>query len=212
MLAFPGTGFDWLKPRGLADLLAPTDPKLECPLIAYRAPGDEASFAISAAQITDWFSGRIVPERLIYRPIMRLIKRFGSWGSVITIWTMASLAFIIYDRLFTEELQPLWFYLIAGPGYLMLLFLVLLMGVVPLILVLGMLFLGFFTGPEAVWYAEDATVDAESVPVGVPAKVEMLTEDNLHTMPLRHSLYELSEVRKRIGKWLQELWKATQAA
>ena len=205
MLAIPGNGFDWLKPGGLAELLAPTDPKLECPLIAYRAPGDEASFAISAAQITDWFFGRIVLGGLVLRPVACLKRMIKTWRArvSVTIWTMTSLAFIIYDRLFTEELQPLWFYLIAGPGYLMLFFLVLLMVVVPLILVPGMLFLGWVTGPEAGWYAEDATVDAESVPVGVPAKVEMLTD--VHTMPLRHSLHELRVMREQIGKWLRQL-------
>lgn len=195
---------DWLKPpRGLHDLLAPTDPKLECPLIAYRAPGDEASLAISAVQFTDWFVSRIVLGEIIRRPIaclQRMIKTCGAWLSVITTWTMTSSAY----WLFTEELQPLWVYLIAGPAHLMLFSLVLFM-VVPLILLRGMLMLSLATGPEALRYAGYATVDAESVPVGISANIEMLrlSDDKRHTMALRHSLHELPVMREQIAEWLR---------
>lgn len=215
ILATGATGVDWLMPhdtRGLYALLAPPDPKLECPLIAYRAPGDEASLAISAAQFTDWLFGRIVWGGLIVRPIAclkRLIETFGAWLSVITTWTMTTLAVILYDWLFTEELQALWIYLIAGPWYAgiyLVLFCLVLLMVVPLILLPGMLTLRVATGPEALRYAGYATVDAESLPVGISASIEVLTlsDDERRTMALRHSLHELPVMRERIGVWLRQ--------
>jgi hypothetical protein len=106
--------------------------------------------------------------------------------------------------LFTEELQPFWLYLIAGPAHLMLFSLVLVM-VVPLILLRGMLMLSLATGPEALRYAGYATVDAGSLPVGISANIVMLTpsDDERRTMALRHSLHELPVMRKRIGEWLR---------
>jgi len=213
--------------RNLFDAYYP----MKRPVVALRAPGDEAGLAIGSAQLFSYFGERIWSLTVLVG-VGWLIKFFAwmdaaryrvavVWLCVIALagiagWYFADIAHMgpIYFR---DWRDPAIVGVFALAGMLLLLvsyaLLVMLVAILATVLTLwpGIMLLRFATGWEAGRFAGLFEIECEPVPSGMRAIVETLRleagerAELAQRQALRHSFHELSAARRRVAE-LIDAW------
>jgi hypothetical protein len=180
---------------------------LLCPLLALRAPRDEASLTIGLAQTAQGFAHAIA--RFVdrgARPLERLYAPVPMGRFSIILFVGASLWVLIagFGQHATEEISFKTQIRAAVHLYTLIGTIALLAWALPIMAI------SFATGREAFMLPASTLVDAEPLPntragenlKGAEMSLEILYEARLSR--LRHSLYDASEVRERIAVWLRK--------
>jgi pimeloyl-ACP methyl ester carboxylesterase len=207
--------------------------RLKRPIVALRAPADEAGFAISTAQFVNYLSGRIwlslvrdLPVSLYrYCTNRSLLWRVAAWTLVMSVVAGTTYAFAAHigTELFGPSLKgvavDLAFSVAVGSiiAASSLLFLASMSPLLTaLILFPATVMLCFATGIEAWKFAGVTEVECEPVPSGMRAVVETLHLTHAETSQierrgsLRHSFHELPAARRRTAE-LVRIWTSKEA-
>lgn len=204
-------GMPWLvrRPDGLADLLSQRHTALSCPLHALRTPGDEAGFAIAAAQLVDWVGTRVSVDGILGLSTA-LLRRWGDrlagWAFPLALWIGIGAGWAVRDAWAGDPLRPWWAYVLLAlfyAGTAMTLALATLALAVPVIVAGGLVALRLAVGPEASRYAGNAVVEVETLPVGLEATMEVLPASTAGSGGLSHSLHERPTIRARVAEVLR---------
>jgi hypothetical protein len=196
---------------------------LSCPLLALRAPRDEASLVIGLAQLVQWLwhtGARFAAlamgllERLFDArapwPLLTLNAAFGLAGLAVWValggWDVMSLYPINW-----REIDPTLILLFYAIG-IFVCFGVLLAAMVAALLVwaLPAMVLSLSAGREALPLPAATQLEAEPLPDAHnrdgtrPAEMHLEILYEARLTGLNHSLYEAPEVRERIAIWLRE--------
>jgi hypothetical protein len=200
------------------------------PIVALRAPGDEAGLAIGAAQLFSYLGERIWSWTILAG--VGLLSKFSAWTGatryravavVLCVIALAGIAGWYFADI--AHMGPIYFgdwrdraivavFALAAVLVLFGLYAMLVMLVAVLVTVLilwpGIMLLKFATGREAGRFAGIYEIECEPVPSGMRAIVETLRFDAgeraelARRKALRHSFHELSAARRRIAELIDE--------
>ena len=181
-------------------------------LTALRLPGDEASFAIVAAQAMVWFE-----TKNVLGTVTRLLRRFYAMSgkrAVLTwlvLWAGGSGVAAL-----TSQPYAWWVVPFAGLWWMVITVLLILLVVTVFLLWLRVLTTGLLalaTGVEVLYGNGAVNVYAEPLPrwrSQAHCHLEILgwTADDAKQMPpLRHSMHRLGFVHQRVADWMVERLK-----
>jgi len=192
--------------------------KLSGPILALRAPADEASLAIASTQVVE-----MVVNKLFHWVVVTgqwsydLLRKKGFLGMLciflpIYVGLFFSLFFLSPDSFsFSDEADIIRGAFISAitialfPLPILLAFLGVYVLMIPAICLMGLA-----TGFNPLFRFGAVTVEAEPLPFAEPSewmRFEIVhpTESELMHLDLMHSLHEIPSVRHRVGSWIIDL-------
>ena len=225
--------FKYAKPNNIVDLFD-GDIQFHGPLVALRAPGDEAGLAIGAAQLLNYIGEKV--WSLTALAGLGMLRRYGNWTmatrsrSILTILCVIVLSgFVMWgrqgslpiDELDHEPFVNRWVAMAINIGFgvtlefgILAIFAVLIVLFVILLTTLailpGIVVLRFAAGREVWDLAGFADVECEPIPSGMKAVVETFhfaAADRAKLVQrgvLRHSFHEMSAARRRVAELIEE--------
>lgn len=164
----------------------PNEPKYLFPLIALRAPRDEASLSIALSLSLDF----IVKKLWLYALYLLVAANVIIFTYVISTEGF----FNLHTGAVASPLIDTWInicILFTFFWFLTHMLIAILMAVA--------------TGPEIINYSGFGEVQSEALPPATSAFVDMLSLADMEESQFRHSLHELDETRSRIAFWLDEI-------
>lgn len=161
----------------------PVEPKYPCPLIAIRAPRDEASMAIGLTLAFDFVA------RQLWRYALLVVGSlsFGVFGVAVIYSILGKQWYSIWESWLLVGLFFMFFWYLT---YM----------ITALLLAVAM-------GPEILDYSGFGDVQSEVLPPATSSFVDMLSLSDIEKEQFTHSLHEFPSTRASVAYWLEQVMK-----